>query len=134
MEAFLREQIARSLGLANPDVVESKAPISSSGLDSLMALELRNRIDADIGISVSVSKLLGNCTLETLAAELAVATQGAAVGDDPASRQEQISADASAGDPAEAVQLLRQLPDLADAEVDDLLARLLSSDSRSSSG
>jgi aryl carrier-like protein len=130
IEAFLREQIARSLGLANPEALERKAPLSSSGLDSLMALELRNRIAAVTGISVSVTRLLSNCTLETLAAELAAATQA----DTSASRQAQISTGTSAADPEEAVQLLQQLPDLGDAEVDDLLAKLLAGDSRSLSG
>jgi aryl carrier-like protein len=131
IEAFLREQIARSLGLANPDSVERKAPLSSSGLDSLRALELRNRIVADTGISVSVTRLLSNCTLETLAAELAAATQDDTQGDTSASRQGQISTGTSAADPEEAVQLLQQLPDLGDAEVDDLLDKLWAGDSRS---
>jgi acyl transferase domain-containing protein/acyl carrier protein len=46
-------------------------PIGTLGLDSLMALELRSRVEADTGISVPMVRLLQGPSVDALATELA---------------------------------------------------------------
>ena len=46
-------------------------PLGTLGLDSLMALELRSRVEADTGISVPMVRLLQGPSVDALAAELA---------------------------------------------------------------
>ncbi len=46
MVAFLREQVRRILGLTSIDLVDAYTPLSEMGMDSLMAVELKNALDA----------------------------------------------------------------------------------------
>jgi aryl carrier-like protein len=48
---------------AEPDAVEADQAFTAMGLDSLMALDLRNRIDADLGVTVPLVRLLEGPTL-----------------------------------------------------------------------
>jgi hypothetical protein len=73
LETFVQQQIARSLGLSNTQSVDIDAPMGATGLDSLMALELRNRIETELGVTTQVSRLLGNGTVGELAGELGTA-------------------------------------------------------------
>jgi acyl carrier protein len=60
VEAYLLELLRRVLAVSsvNPD-----EPITQLGLDSLMALELRNRIERDTGVSVSATSLLDSASV-----------------------------------------------------------------------
>jgi NAD(P)-dependent dehydrogenase (short-subunit alcohol dehydrogenase family)/acyl carrier protein len=49
LEGFIREQVARVLRLP-PNAVERSTPLTSFGMDSLMGLELRNRLEAGLGL------------------------------------------------------------------------------------
>ena len=51
--------------------LDSGEPIGTLGLDSLMALELRSRVEADTGISVPMVRLLQGPSVDALATELA---------------------------------------------------------------
>ncbi len=51
---FVREQVVRVLGLAG-DQIGDQTPLSDLGLDSLMAVELRNLISAALG-AVAISR------------------------------------------------------------------------------
>ena len=57
LQSYLREQVARVLGLS-PSKLDLEQPLSSLGLDSLMAVELKNRIAVDLGVNVPVVKFL----------------------------------------------------------------------------
>jgi NAD(P)-dependent dehydrogenase (short-subunit alcohol dehydrogenase family)/acyl carrier protein len=69
--SFLRREIGRVLRQA-PDRIGSHAPFGSLGLDSLMALEVRNRLERELGRSLPVSVVWNYPTV----AELAVFVAG----------------------------------------------------------
>lgn len=58
LESYLQEIVARSLKLALAQV-SCQQPLSTLGLDSLTAFELKNRIEVDLEVAVSVEDLFG---------------------------------------------------------------------------
>ena len=78
LQSYLSEQVARVLGLS-PSKLDLQQPLSDLGLDSLMAVELKNRIAVDLKVNVPVAKFLQGFSvdqavtqvLEQLAAEAA---------------------------------------------------------------
>jgi len=69
LQAHLAELVARVLGLsaAKLDVTQ---PLSNLGLDSLMAVELKNRIAVDLGVNVPMVTFLSGPSVEQAAAQL----------------------------------------------------------------
>ena len=57
LQSYLSEQVARALGLS-PSKLDLQQPLSDLGLDSLMAVELKNRIALDLKVNVPVVKFL----------------------------------------------------------------------------
>lgn len=55
----LREKLARALGIGAEDVETSGRPVAEYGVDSLMAVELRNWMLRDYGVEVAVFEILG---------------------------------------------------------------------------
>ena len=100
VESYLLESVRRVLALSsvNPD-----EHIAQLGLDSLMALELRNRIERDTGVSVSVTSLLDSASVRGVTRMVVEGLPGSR----HASRK-----------------LLEHLDDLADDVVDALLTTL----------
>jgi acyl carrier protein len=69
LQRYLRQHVSRILGLIPADLVFDR-PLNKLGLDSLMAVELRNRVESDLGISVPVVSLLQGPTVIELAERL----------------------------------------------------------------
>ncbi len=69
LQSHLAELVARVLGLsaAKLDVTQ---PLSNLGLDSLMAVELKNRIAVDLGVNVPMVTFLAGPSVEQAAAQL----------------------------------------------------------------
>jgi acyl carrier protein len=120
LQSYLSEQVARVLGLS-PSKLDVQQPLSHLGLDSLMAVELKNRIAVDLKVNVPVVKFLQGFSvdqavaqvLEQLATEAANPTTPLA----PAVAQ-----------PAEqqnAERMLADLDQLSDEKVDSLLTDML---------
>jgi myxalamid-type polyketide synthase MxaE and MxaD len=57
LQSYFSEQVARVLGLSTSQL-DIQQPLTNLGLDSLMAVELKNRISADLGINVPMVKFL----------------------------------------------------------------------------
>jgi acyl carrier protein len=77
---YARQQIARVLGL-DAVQVDLRQPLNSLGLDSLMAFELKSRLDMELGLDVPMVAFLDGSDVPGLAAMLsrqlgAVASSG----------------------------------------------------------
>ncbi len=69
LELYLGGQVARVLGLA-AEAVELDQPLSNLGLDSLMAVELKNRIAVDLGVNLPMVKFLEGPSVEQAALQV----------------------------------------------------------------
>jgi acyl transferase domain-containing protein/acyl carrier protein len=69
MEGYLRERLSQVLRI-DPSRVGRHEPFRGLGLDSLMSLELRNRIEATLELKLSVTLLWAHSTLAALATYL----------------------------------------------------------------
>jgi phthiocerol/phenolphthiocerol synthesis type-I polyketide synthase D len=63
-------RIAAVMGYAEPAAVETTQPLTEMGLDSLMAVRIRNTARADFGVEPPVALLLQGATLADVAADL----------------------------------------------------------------
>jgi myxalamid-type polyketide synthase MxaD len=129
LQSYLSEQVARVLGLS-PSKLDVQQPLSHLGLDSLMAVELKNRIAVDLEVNVPVVKFLQGFSvdqavtqiLDQLATEVANPTLPLAAA--VTQPKEHI-------DPGDAEQLLGNLDQLSDEKVDSLLTEILADEKAS---
>ncbi len=66
LEQFIRETAARVLGLPAANL-DPALPLSESGLDSLMAIELVNRLEEGLHLRFPVEKIVGGPSIQKLA-------------------------------------------------------------------
>ncbi|MES2942209.1 MAG: SDR family NAD(P)-dependent oxidoreductase [Pseudomonadota bacterium] len=67
---LLGEQFGRALGQQPGQLLDTARPLVQLGMDSLMAMEVRNRIQRDFGYTSSIGDLLGGACLREIAAGL----------------------------------------------------------------
>jgi NADPH:quinone reductase-like Zn-dependent oxidoreductase/acyl carrier protein len=110
-ENFLAEQLAAVLRCPTSKV-DIHQPLNRLGIDSLMAVELKNRVEADLETSVPVTVLLQGPSLSQLATHLLEGLDAPTAADD-----------ASVSAPGETMEGLveAQVEGLSDEEVDALL-------------
>ena len=65
LQAFLHEEVARVLGF-EPSALDPDTPLAEAGLDSLMAVQMRNTINAQLGLELPVKALLAGQSLTSL--------------------------------------------------------------------
>jgi polyketide synthase 12/epothilone polyketide synthase D len=104
--------IAGILGLP-PDAVSGDVSLSKLGFDSLMALELRNRIQTEVGVTVPLVTIVEGPAVSELATMVADRFGEAAGGQE-------------AAPPPAREQHAESVDDLSDESVDELLRQLLS--------
>ncbi len=75
---YLRRHLADALDLADPTLVDSRARLVELALSSLMIVDLRNRIEQDLLVTVPLQILLAGATIVDLADRIAgaLATDG----------------------------------------------------------
>lgn len=107
---------ASSLLGIEPENIETYRPLVEMGLDSLMAVELRNWIESRIEIDLPISQLMRSGSIDQLAESIAQdVTKGTKTS---VETEKEISGD-------QAAELLDQLSELPDAEVDALLNQMM---------
>jgi acyl transferase domain-containing protein/acyl carrier protein/phospholipid N-methyltransferase len=70
LEGYIRDHLARAIG-ASPSRIDPHQSLLSLGLDSLIAVEVRNRINSDFGLNVPLAKIIQSASVRTLAGYLA---------------------------------------------------------------
>lgn len=128
LESYLRDQAAGRLGLT-PSGLDIELPLNRLGLDSLIAVELRNQIERDLGIVVPVVQLLDSPSvaglaewlgdrLLTAAPDLTAAGPRAAAQANGEQKETEIAG-------SRWMELLAKLPEIPEDDVDDLLREVL---------
>jgi acyl transferase domain-containing protein/acyl carrier protein len=114
VQTYVREQVARVLG-TSAGKIDLERPLNELGLDSLMAIELKNRLESDLALSLPTSELMQSPSLSRL--ETVVIEQLATPVSTPSTpslrRQET------------AEQLLAKVDQLSDEEVATLLHEMV---------
>ncbi len=67
---YLRSQVAATLGMASPEELEPRQRLFDLGMDSLMAVEMKNRLEKGLGVPLRSTLLFDYPTLEALARHL----------------------------------------------------------------
>jgi NADP-dependent 3-hydroxy acid dehydrogenase YdfG len=123
LESYVQQQVAHVLKLA-PSRVEVGRAFRTLGLDSLMGLELRNRLEAGTGASLPATLIWNHPTVTLLTTEIA-RRMGVTLDDtaepSPADRASE-PLEAVDADAAEVEALLENIEDLSDDEARRLLA------------
>ncbi|WP_460202333.1 amino acid adenylation domain-containing protein [Scytonema sp. NUACC21] len=93
LESYLQDNIARVLSIPSHEI-KPQQPISSLGLDSIKVFELKNRIEIDLEVIVSVADFFENLNLRSLStkilAELSSTTSQSSVSLIPVEKTTQI--------------------------------------------
>jgi thioesterase domain-containing protein/acyl carrier protein len=76
---FIRDELARIMGV-DPGILEVDQPLSSFGLDSLLALELKNNLEGRLDFTLPMAKLMEGPSIASLAAETVRLVVGGAAG------------------------------------------------------
>lgn len=127
LETYLRELVAAKLGTA-PSALDAETSLNDLGVDSLIATELRSRIQRDLDMTVPVVELLDGPSIlsltERLCDRVATTVEVAAPQQVQVIPQPDSDASAEAGD-SRWIDLLTQVPEVSDDAVDALLRELL---------
>jgi acyl carrier protein len=124
LEQHLREQIASVLRLPT-ERIGIRAPLHGLGMDSLMALEFRNRLEDKLGVRLPATLVWQYPTVAALAEHLAGMLDLPAA---PASAAVE-SQEPAAAEPAMPSSALKRITELSDEEVERLFAERLGNSS-----
>jgi acyl transferase domain-containing protein/ubiquinone/menaquinone biosynthesis C-methylase UbiE/acyl carrier protein len=125
LETYLLDALARAMQ-ASPSQIDTVQSLPNLGLDSLIAVELRSRINEDFGINVPLAKFKQGASVKTLALYIGEQLPEGDRGGDAGSIADEIAAESediplSGEDPAD---LLERIDEMTDEEVDRRLSVL----------
>ncbi|MFQ5794227.1 MAG: type I polyketide synthase [Candidatus Bipolaricaulia bacterium] len=128
LETYIQKEIARVLQL-DPSRIDLETPLNTIGLDSLMAIELNNRVETELNVTLPMITLIQGPSISELATQLIELLEEPSSTPD-ATQTRKANALPLARDPSQkdAGQLLSQLDQLSDEEVDALLSGMLDED------
>jgi NADPH:quinone reductase-like Zn-dependent oxidoreductase/NAD(P)-dependent dehydrogenase (short-subunit alcohol dehydrogenase family)/acyl carrier protein len=66
LTTYVATQVARAVGLASPDAINPDQRFIDLGIDSLIAIELRNRLQADLACDIPLQKFAGATSMAQL--------------------------------------------------------------------
>jgi NADPH:quinone reductase-like Zn-dependent oxidoreductase/thioesterase domain-containing protein/NAD(P)-dependent dehydrogenase (short-subunit alcohol dehydrogenase family)/acyl carrier protein len=66
IQEYIRQELARIIGV-DPSSLETDQPLSTFGLDSLLALELKNNLESRLDFTLPMAKLMEGPTIASLA-------------------------------------------------------------------
>ncbi len=118
---FLRTQLAQVLGFKTPEKITLRQRLFDLGLDSLMAMELKNRLERGLDLAVPPTLMFDYPTVEALVDYLAQQVNAKLAGEDNTDAH---THNGAAPD-AEVADLLSELENLSDDELAALLAEEL---------
>ena len=116
--AYIRTQVARVMGLGSTQLNVDQ-PLNTMGLDSLMAVELRNRIKIDSALDVPLVKFMEDFSVSSLAAEMNRLLEASHASRPPVETGSERQLKGVS--PLEAGRILSRLDQLTDEEVETLL-------------
>jgi acyl carrier protein len=117
--AHVRQTVLKVLGLSATHTLGLRRPLTEMGLDSLMAVELRNALSASFGATLPASLPFDYPTVEELSDHLAGLMEPSVPPSAAAPARRDVGASG-------AEDLLARLPELPDSDVDALLRGLSS--------
>jgi acyl transferase domain-containing protein len=126
VEARLQELAARVLRIDRAKL-DTRQPLSAFGMNSMMAIELKNRIDLTLGVTIAVVDLLQGFGIAQLAARLFPQIEAQVAVDEPLDLEGPITEEvaqklAERIDDTELAELLGELEELSEEEAQELLA------------
>ena len=130
VRTYLGQQIARTLGM-EAAAVGVDEPLTHLGIDSLMAMEIKNRVENELSVTISIVRFLEGPTISGLTAMLLPQLAQEPPDSDVAPTDEEevdmelAIAELASKSEEEAAALLEKLDDLTDAEVADLMQRIV---------
>ena len=114
LQTYLQSAVARVLGLRNPEQIDPREGLLDMGLDSLMAVELRNQIGRMLETRLPSTLIFDYPTIDALRSYLLAELFG----------DQAVAPPATVAPPAPELQA-EQLPTAKEAESDDEIAKLL---------
>lgn len=131
LEDAVKDQVARILG-ASAAGLDSDRPLTEMGFDSLMAVELRNWVESNLGVGLRTMEIMRGPTVRQLASGLF-----SQLADQPASADvAPLKKEASAGSETETAEMtpseiIESADELSDAQVDALLEKMKGAEDQS---